>query len=215
MVRNKPPTEPEQVAPVEPPHIPVVAVDDLAIPKQLAEIFDKAAREGRVPLGDDRRVVRRDDVPIEVGLVHLPKSMFGYVNYGNPRPAEKWLPCWHLQRAAVDGFNYLSAKRLYVEPSMRIFEALEHCFNRGDEPRPLETYAGGALDHTAKKMNSVERIEVEALIEHDNSGRASSTQYVKCRGTLAGSWLPVRRLSKVHAWRPERPQRTFPDLKIL
>jgi hypothetical protein len=67
----------------------------------------------------------------------------------------------------------------------------------------------------SKKMQSVEKVEIEALIEIDNAGigSASRTQFILFRGT----WLPFRKISKLFASRAEQPKNdnNFPDISII
>jgi hypothetical protein len=201
--------EPDDVAPAA-PHVPVVAADDLVIPKRWHDVLDQVLAVGTADAGDGC-MASRCDPPKEAGLVHLPKSQMVYVNMGNPRPAERWVPAWHLQNAAVNGFHYLSARRLYVEPSVPIYASLEHLFGRG------EAWTGGSATdaemHDARKIGKVERVEIEAMVEISNVGigSASQTQLIKFRGT----WLPLRRLSLSPGRPSERRQVNYPNIKVL
>jgi hypothetical protein len=61
----------------------------------------------------------------------------------------------------------------------------------------------------AKKMTGVEKLDVSEIavaeIDRPAPGSASRVQAIKFRGT----WLIVRRLSKIPSQRPQRPQLNF------
>src|SRR5262249_40430944 len=123
--------EPEQIAPIEEKHVPLVAADEMKVPQRVIDLCDRAiAADGKTVEAEDSCTAWRCDPPKEAGLVDLPKSQLLYVNVGDIRPALRWLPAFILQKAQLNGWDYLSAKRLYVEPSVPIYAALEQLFGR-------------------------------------------------------------------------------------
>jgi hypothetical protein len=74
---------------------------------------------------------------------------------------QRWLPIVRLEPSSLNGWAYLSAKRLYDPPSTQIYMALENLFGRGEQ-WTIDTGSAGQEDMASKKMTNVEKTEVQA-----------------------------------------------------
>jgi hypothetical protein len=198
--------EPEQ-------HMPIIVTEMKGKIEILKPCFDEALATGKSDQLGDGRMVYALPVPPEAAIVDHPKSKFLYVSFRAVRREERWLPVANLMRAQLNGWQYFDARRLYEPPSLRVFEALEHLYNHGDEPGPLEAYPGGTLDVMAKKMLGLTAVTIDGRIEAENSpGSASKSEWL----LYQNSWLPFLTISKIAPHRPERIERNYnPNIRIL